>query len=249
MRVGEEVWIDDGKLGGVIDRIDAEGARITITCAGPRGHRLRADKGLNFPVSRLDLPALTAKDYRDLDFVAQHADLVGLSFTQSRADVEVLAQALAARGAGALPIIAKIETARGVENLPEILLGTLGRHALGVMIARGDLMVEIGGERMAEMQEEILWLCEAAHVPVIWATQVLETLAKKGTLSRPELTDAAASARADCVMLNKGPHILRAVALLADILRRMAGHQNKKNPQLRALSLAVRITSPTVPPA
>ena len=249
LRVGEEVWIDDGKLGGVIDRIDAEGARITITCAGPRGHRLRADKGLNFPVSRLDLPALTAKDYRDLDFVAQHADLVGLSFTQSRADVEVLAQALAARGAGALPIIAKIETARGVENLPEILLGTLDRHPLGVMIARGDLMVEIGGERMAEMQEEILWLCEAAHVPVIWATQVLETLAKKGTLSRPELTDAAASARADCVMLNKGPHILRAVALLADILRRMAGHQNKKNPQLRALSLAVRITSPTVPPA
>jgi len=136
-----------------------------------------------------------------------------------------------------------------VENLPEMLLGMADHHAFGVMIARGDLMVEIGGERMAELQEEILWLCEAAHVPVIWATQVLETLAKKGVLSRPEITDAAASARADCVMLNKGPHVTRAVALLADILRRMAGHQNKKSPQLRALSLAGRITSHTVPPA
>jgi pyruvate kinase len=115
------------------------------------------------------------------------------------------------------------------------------------MIARGDLMMEIGGERMAEMQEEILWLCEAAQVPVIWATQVLETLAQKGTLSRPEITDAAASARADCVMLNKGPHILRAVSLLADILCRMADHQHKKTPRLRALSLSSRIMARAAP--
>ena len=241
LSVGEEVWIDDGKLGGVIDRIDEAGALLTITHAGPRGRKLRADKGLNFPASRLDLPALTAKDCRDLDFVAAHADLVGLSFAQSLADLNVLAEALAARGANNLPIIAKIETVRGVENLPEMLLGAPRGHPFGVMIARGDLMVEIGGERMAEMQEEILWLCEAAQVPVIWATQVLETLAQKGTLSRPEITDAAASARADCVMLNKGPHILRAVSLLADVLCRMADHQHKKTPRLRALSLSNRI--------
>lgn len=241
LSVGEEVWIDDGKLGGTIDRIDEEGALLTITHAGPRGRKLRADKGLNFPVSRLDLPALTAKDCRDLDFVAAHADLVGLSFAQSLADLNVLAKALAARGANSLPIIAKIETVRGVENLPEMLLGAPRDHPFGVMIARGDLMVEIGGERMAEMQEEILWLCEAAQVPVIWATQVLETLAQKGTLSRPEITDAAASARADCVMLNKGPYVLRAVSLLADVLCRMADHQHKKTPRLRALSLSNRI--------
>ncbi|MGK2915647.1 MAG: pyruvate kinase [Porticoccaceae bacterium] len=247
LSIGEDVWIDDGKLGGVIDHIDEAGALLTITHAGPRGRKLRADKGLNFPASRLDLPALTAKDYRDLDFVAAHADLVGLSFAQSLADLELLAEALAARDAGALPIIAKIETARGVENLPEMLLGAPRSHPLGVMIARGDLMVEIGGERMAEMQEEILWLCEAAQVPVIWATQVLETLAQKGTLSRPEITDAAASARADCVMLNKGPHILRAVSLLADILCRMADHQHKKTPRLRALSLSSRIMARAAP--
>src|SRR5690606_29945579 len=154
----------------------------------------------------------------DLDFVASHADLVGLSFAQSLADLEALRAALAERGTPALPIIAKIETAAGVDNLPEMLLGMTGRQPFGVMIARGDLMVEIGGERMAELQEEMLWLCEAAQVPVIWATQVLETLAKKGTLSRPEITDAAAAARADCVMLNKGPHLLRALQVLVDIL-------------------------------
>jgi len=79
------------------------------------------------------------------------------------------------------------------------------------MIARGDLLVEIGYERLAEVQEEILWLCEAAHVPVIWATQVLEGLAQKGLPSRAEITDAAMGVRAECVMLNKGPHIIEAV--------------------------------------
>jgi len=241
LTAGMAVWIDDGKIGALVERIDAEGALLRITAAGPKGRRLRADQGLNFPDSALRLPALSDKDRRDLDFAIHHADLIGLSFAQSRDDLEALRAALAERGAPLLPIIAKIETAAGVGNLPEMLLAMVDRHPFGVMIARGDLMVEIGGERMAELQEEMLWLCEAAHVPVIWATQVLESLAHDGSLSRPELTDAAASARADCVMLNKGPHLLRALSVLVDIHTRMAGHQQKKNPQLRALSLASRL--------
>ena len=82
------------------------------------------------------------------------------------------------------------------------------------MIARGDLAVEVGFERLAEVQEEILWLCEAAHVPVIWATQVLESVAQTGQPSRAEVTDAAMAERAECVMLNKGPHIGEAVRAL-----------------------------------
>ena len=243
LRPGAAVWIDDGKLGGVVERVDARGALLRITAAGPRGRRLRPDRGLNFPDSDLRLPALNDKDRHDLDFACRHADLVGLSFAQSRADLEQLRAALAERGAPALPVIAKIETARGVDNLAEMLLSMVDRHPFGVMIARGDLMVEIGGERMAELQEEMLWLCEAAHVPVIWATQVLESLAHDGMLSRPELTDAAMSARADCVMLNKGPHLERALTTLVDIHTRMAGHQDKKNPRLRALSLASRLAA------
>jgi len=104
------------------------------------------------------------------------------------------------------------------------------------MIARGDLLVECGWERLAEIQEEVLWMCEAAHLPVIWATQVLEGLAQKGLPSRAEITDAAMSERAECVMLNKGPHILDAMRVLDGILRRMQAHQTKKSPRLRRLS-------------
>ena len=103
------------------------------------------------------------------------------------------------------------------------------------MIARGDLAVECGYERMAEIQEEILWLCEAAHIPAIWATQVLEHLAKDGQPSRAEVTDAAMGERAECVMLNKGPYLCDAVEALDDILQRMQDYQVKKSATLRRL--------------
>jgi pyruvate kinase len=116
------------------------------------------------------------------------------------------------------------------------------------MIARGDLAVECGYERLAEVQEEILWICEAAHTPVIWATQVLETLAKTGIPSRAEVTDAAMSERAECVMLNKGPYIGEAVRTLDDILRRMQAHQSKKRAMLRPLHVAHDILADLAPP-
>jgi pyruvate kinase len=106
------------------------------------------------------------------------------------------------------------------------------------MVARGDLAVEIGFERLAEVQEEMLWLCEAAHVPVIWATQVLESMAKNGLPSRAEVSDAALSIRAECVMLNKGPYIVETVRFLADVLERMAGHLNKRSQMMRQLSVS-----------
>ena len=137
-----------------------------------------------------------------------------------------------------LGIIPKIETERAFNELPRILLAAMRWYPAGVMIARGDLAVECGWERLAEIQEEILWFCEAAQLPVIWATQVLEGVAKKGLPTRAEITDAAMSQRADCVMLNKGPHILSAISMLDDILRRMQGHQHKKSAKLRKLGIA-----------
>jgi pyruvate kinase len=235
LHVGAEVWLDDGKIGGCIEEIRAEGLLLRITEAGPNGARLQADKGVNFPGVKLPLPTLSNKDLHDLDFVCRHADMVGFSFVESLADMEELIRQLNMRGAAELPIVAKIETDRAVRNLPEILLGTIGRRDLAVMIARGDLAVELGNSRLAEIQEELLWMCEAAHVPVIWATQVLENLVKKGIRSRPEFTDAAMSGRAECVMLNKGPYILQGVQALSNVLTRMEGHQQKKAPRLRAL--------------
>ena len=95
-------------------------------------------------------------------------------------------------------------------------------------LRRGDLAVEIGFLRIAEIQEELLWICEAAHVPVIWATQVLENMAKKGVPSRAEITDAAMSELANYVMLSKGPYVVEAVSVLDAVLRRIQEHQLKK---------------------
>jgi pyruvate kinase len=136
-------------------------------------------------------------------------------------------------------VILKIETAAAFAKLPAILLAAMARYPLGVMIARGHLAVEAGFERLAELQEEILWLCEAAHIPAIWATQVLDQMARTGTATRAEVTDAAMSVRAECVMLNKGPYVTEAVKTLIDILERMEDHQYKKRSLYRRLNLEV----------
>ena len=235
LKPGERVWIDDGRIGTRVESVDKDGALLYVTRARPGGERLLPEKGLNFPDSELKLPALTEKDLADLDFAVAHADIVGYSFVQDGAGMDQLVAALAQRNGSRLGIIAKIETRAAIRNLPDIIIHGAGRHPFGVMIARGDLALEIGYERMAEMQEEILWLCEAAHVPVIWATQVLENLVKCGVPSRAEITDAAMSERAECVMLNKGPFILEAMAVLDDVVGRMQAHQQKKTAQLRAL--------------
>lgn len=163
---------------------------------------------------------------------------MGYSFVQSGADIRLLQDELAKRRPDDwmnIGLIAKIETPVAVRNLPDIIIQAASRQPFGVMIARGDLAVEIGFERLAEIQEEILWLCEAAHVPVIWATQVLESLVKNGLPTRGDMTDALMSGRAECVMLNKGPYVADAVAMLDRLLIRMAGNQTKKTPRLRAL--------------
>lgn len=163
---------------------------------------------------------------------------MGFSFVQSAADVAMLQEALRERRPAdwqSLSLVLKIETTKAVSNLPEIIVRAAGQQPTAVMIARGDLAVEIGFVRLAEMQEEILWIGEAAHVPVIWATQVLEHLIKKGTPSRGEMTDAAMAARAECVMLNKGAYLFGAIAELDVLLGRMEAHQHKKTPKLRPL--------------
>ena len=181
------------------------------------------------------MPALTEKDLADLPFVADRADLVSLSFVRSVDDVRQLQAELRRLGAEHLGLVLKIETGAAFAHLPSLLLAAMSTERIGVMIARGDLAVEVGFERMAEVQEEIMWLCEAAHVPVIWATQVLDTLARTGHPSRAEVTDAAMAVRAECVMLNKGPHIADAITTLDSILTRMQTHHRKKRSLLRRL--------------
>jgi pyruvate kinase len=236
--VGEKIWFDDGKIGGVIRSVEQSRIRVEITKARTKGEKLRADKGINLPDSDLKLPALTTDDIALLPFVARNADLVGYSFVRKPSDIHLLQAELAKAGGSGLGVILKIETRKAFDSLPRLILAAMRSSRIGVMIARGDLAVECGYERTGELQEEIMWIAEAAHVPVTWATQVLENLAKKGQPSRAEITDAAMAERAECVMLNKGPYMVDAVKMLDDVLRRMQHHQTKKFSLLRPLNIA-----------
>ena len=237
LTIGTEVSFDDGRLAGTVEDIREGNVLVRVTRTQRKGFKMKPERGLTFPRADLHLDPLTANDLTDLDFVAAHADLIGFSFVQSADNVTCLQDELASRRPDwrTLGIIAKVETSLAVKNLPDIIVRAAGRQPFGVMIARGDLAVAIGFERLAEMQEEILWLCEAAHVPVIWATQVLEEMVKSGLPTRGEMTDAAMAGRAECVMLNKGPNVGEAITALRGLMRRMTEHQSKKTARLRAL--------------
>jgi pyruvate kinase len=239
-RSGQPIWFDDGKIGGHIDAVSDDRLEITIDHVAHSSGRakLRSAKGINVPETDLQLAALTDDDLDAIRVAVAHADGIELSFANTVEDVQALAAHLKQLGADDMGVVLKIETRKGFDNLPSMLLAGMQFQRFGVMIARGDLAVETGFERLAEVQEEILCLCEAAHVPVVWATQVLETLAKKGAPSRAEITDAAMGVRAECVMLNKGPHILETIRTLDDLLRRMQGHHNKNRGLMRKLSVA-----------
>ncbi len=235
VKPGERLLIDDGRIGGIIRKVSRDEIMVEINGARIGGEKLLSDKGINLPDSELKLEGLTEQDIKNLPFITQNADMVGLSFVRKPSDIRLLQHHLKQLEKDKLGIVIKIETRAAFECLPELLFTLMRSPNVGVMIARGDLAVECGYERMAELQEEIMWLAEAAHLPVIWATQVLEELAKSGKPSRAEITDAAMSERAECVMLNKGAHILEAIHTLDDILQRMQGHQQKKSSLLRRL--------------
>jgi len=238
VKPGQSVWFDDGKIGGIVKDNDGENIAVQVTHTGPNGAKLRAEKGINFPDSNLETAALTDKDLADLAEVCRYVDMVALSFLRGPEDVERLHDELYRLDCSHLGVVLKIENRQAFKNLPRVLLASLNSPPVGVMIARGDLAVEMGFERLSEVQEEILWLCEAAHVPVIWATQILEGMAKGGAPSRAEVSDAAMSIHAECAMLNKGPRIVETVRFLSGIIGRMDDHYSKRRATLRKLAVA-----------
>ena len=240
VKKNDPVFFDDGKIEGVIEEIMERAVLVNIVNAGETGSRLRADKGINLPKSNLTVSGLTYKDRKDLEFVAMNADTVNLSFVNDENDVQELLHELDKNGTH-LGIILKIETQKGFGNLPLILLSAMQSYPVGVMVARGDLAIETGWKNFASIQEEILRICEAAHVPDIWATQVLETMARSGVPTRSEITDAALAQRAECVMLNKGMYINETVKMLDKILKRMQYFQKKKETVLPRLAEADKL--------
>lgn len=226
VQIDEPIYFDDGTIEGIIKEIHSDHLIIQITNAKKKGGKLKADKGINLPLTHMSKSGLTEKDREDLKFVVQYSDAVNFSFVNKKEDVSELLDELEKLEAK-IGIVLKIETRESYKNLPSILLKAMENYPIGVMIARGDLAIETGWKDFAIVQEEILRLCEAAHIPDIWATQVLENLAQKGIPTRSEITDAAMAQRAECVMLNKGPHIQKAVKMLDKILKKMQKIQKK----------------------
>lgn len=247
LQKGCVVMMDDGMVEAMVTAKDLAGADLTITRVSGKPF-LKSGKGINFPGTLIPVASLTADDIAALEFVKQHADMVGYSFVRTVQDLAQLHAHLYADATQKTPgLIIKIETPESVNNLPDLLLYAMRYPSFGVMIARGDLAVEIGFERMSEIQEEILWICEAAHTPVIWATQVLEQLNKTGIASRSEITDAYKAGQAECIMVNKGPYTHLVLDTLKDVVERSKRHHLKKRYELQALGIARRFSlTPTL---
>jgi pyruvate kinase len=237
LRPGQRVLFDDGAHSSEVVSVSQGIARLLVTRVTGKRPTLRAEKGINFPDTDLEFPALTEQDLALLPFLAENVDLVGYSFVRDAAGFRQLQQEWLRFPKHPHNII-KIETPEALGNLPSLLLQGMVEEVYGVMIARGDLAVEVGFEKLSEVQEEILFLCEAAHAPVIWATQVLESQNKSGVATRAEVTDAAQSAMAECVMLNKGEHILEVLDSLRDILERSGIHHEKKRHAFMTMKIA-----------
>ena len=245
VREGDRVLYDDGILEGEVSEVREDGVMVLVTKThDPKGVRFKVDKGLNFPTSELNLSNITEQDEAALDFAVGNVDIINFSFIKNVTDMKRCIDAVNKRyKKGKKPaVVAKIETLQGIDNLPDIIAEGAGKSEFGVMVARGDLAVETGYLRLAELQQQILWICEAADVPVIWATQVLDQMVSTGIPSRAEVTDAAeGAARAECVMLNRGGYLVETVQFLDELLVRMERNVYKKSPRLRALNIAKKV--------
>ncbi len=222
VKPGDRVLFDDGNIRARCTGVDRARGEATVEVEAVRtgAWPLKDRKGVNVPDTDMPIAALTDDDLVTLDFIAEHVDIVAMSFVRSASDIADLHRALAARTQRTIGVVAKVETPQACRALPGILLELMKSPPCGVMLARGDLGVEIGFEHLPEAQDEILALCEAAHVPVIWATQVLESMTEHGFPTRGEVTDAADAARADAIMLGIGPFMVDTVRFVEDLLAR-----------------------------
>lgn len=236
LKLHDRVMFDDGKMGARVVEVLKDEVKIEMTHVPLKKPVLKPEKGINFPDTDVQIQALTPYDLSCLSFISERADVFGYSFVKSSSDIKKLVQSF--EGLPMPPVVLKIETVQAVYELPSLLLEVMKMPVAGIMIARGDLAVEIGFEKLSEIQEEILWICEAAHTPVIWATQVLESLNKTGLATRAEITDVSHASGADCIMINKGTYVVEVLQTLTNVLKRMDAHHLKKRFVFRPLGIA-----------
>lgn len=239
IELDQPVLYDDGDMESVVHEINENDFILKVVKTKGKSVRIKAEKGMNFPKNTFTFDTLNEKDKADIKFASQHADIIGCSFVNEGRDIKMIQEEIESvlgDDAKNIALMAKIETVRATQNLPEIIFTAASKNPFSVMIARGNLAAESGYIDLAGLQHEIMWISEAGDIPVVWATEVLDTLVSDGIPTRSEVTDASEGTRADCVMLNKGDFMIEGVNMLNRIIERMEPIQYKKTPILRKLN-------------
>lgn len=226
---GERILLDDGKLIFEIvstNRIDEVQAKVV------QGGFLKSKKGVNLPNTNVSLPALTEKDIRDAIFaISQEVDWIALSFVRHNKDIDDLKDLIKENASYKIPIVAKIEKPEALVNIDKIMA-----HCDGIMVARGDLGVEVPAQEVPLIQKELVRKAKKAHIPVIIATQMMESMITSLTPTRAEVNDVANSVMdgADAVMLSGetsvGAYPVQVIEQMSNIIRSVEGSSLIKVP-------------------
>lgn len=231
MKIGQKILLDDGKLELRVEKIND----TDLFCKVRYGGVLSDHKGMNLPETEVSAPALTDKDKKDMALAIEcEVDFFALSFVRSARDVLDLQQEMSWYGVS-IPVISKIERPEAIENIDEIL-----QHSYGIMIARGDLGIEISAEKVPLLQNQLIDRARAAHKPVIVATQMMESMIVNARPTRAEVGDVANAAihGADAVMLSGetsvGKFPLQSVEYMHRIVSEIE-HDKKTRAQLNAV--------------
>ena len=228
---GERILLDDGKLIFEVVSTDNESeVKATVIQGGP----LKSKKGVNLPNTNISQPALTEKDIEDAIFaISQDVDWMALSFVRHAEDLKQLRDLIEKHSNHKIPIIAKIEKPEAVKNIDAIVA-----HCDGLMVARGDLGVEVPAEEVPLIQKQLVLRAKKARIPVIIATQMMETMIESLTPTRAEVNDVANSVMdgADAVMLSGetsvGKYPVQVIKQMANILKSVENSSLIKVPQL-----------------
>ena len=220
VKTGERILLDDGKL--IFEVAETNGKDTVKTKVIQRGP-LRSKKGVNLPNTNISLPALTAKDKKDAIFaIEQEVDWIALSFVRNSDDLKELQALIEAHSEYKIPIVSKIEKPEAVQNIDQIVA-----YSDGLMVARGDLGVEIPAERVPLVQKQLVLKAKKARIPVIIATQMMETMITSLTPTRAEVNDVANSVidGADAVMLSGetsvGNYPVQVIEKMSSILKQV----------------------------
>jgi pyruvate kinase len=221
---GMQVWIDNGKIGGQIEAIDTVGALLRVNHAKISGSKLRPNRVLHIPDADLQLPALTAKDLHDLDFILDRADSIGYNCCGGVEDLVLLQTAIHqrwTRSAKLPPIVLKLGTPQALTQLSELIFQIASKQPLAIVLSESDLGVRMGDRDLAALQTKILALCTAADIPIVWSTQALDRLVKRGGLMPAQIINPTIGCRSGGgAILNRGPFIAAAITILDRILDR-----------------------------